>query len=63
MNLELTNNQVSLLQDLIYNEIDRCGGIDNLSDDIEAILVEIREKSLANKGLLRYTIDTFNSYK
>ena len=51
MNLELTNYQVSLLQDLIYNEIDRCGGIDNLSDDIEAILVEIREKSLANKGM------------
>ena len=51
MNLELKNNQVSLLQDLIYNEIDRCGGIDNLSDDIEAILAEIREKSLANKGM------------
>ena len=44
MNLELTNNQVSLLQDLIYNEIDRCGGIDNLSDDIDAILTEIRDK-------------------
>ena len=51
MTLELTNRQVSLLQDLIYNEIDRCGGIDNLSDDIEAILTEIREKSLANKGM------------
>ena len=44
MTLELTNRQVSLLQDLIYNEIDRCGGVDNLSDDIEAILTEIREK-------------------
>ena len=51
MTLELTNRQVSLLQDLIYNEIDRCGGIDNLSDDIEAILTEIREKSLANKEM------------
>jgi hypothetical protein len=45
MNLELTNYQVSLIKELIYNEIDRRGGIDNISEDIIAILNEIREKA------------------
>ena len=42
MTLELTNRQVSLLQDLIFEEIDRVGGYDNLLDEIEDILEQIR---------------------
>jgi hypothetical protein len=45
MNLDLTTYQVSLIKDLIYNEVDKCGGIDNISEDIIAILNEIREKA------------------
>lgn len=44
MNLDLTNYQVSIIKDLIYNEVDKCGGIDNISEDVIAILNEIREK-------------------
>jgi hypothetical protein len=44
MNLNLTIYQVALIQELIYNEIDRCGGIEYISEDVEAILSEIREK-------------------
>lgn len=42
MTLELTPRQVSLLQDLIFEEIDRIGGYDNLLDEIEDILEQIR---------------------
>jgi hypothetical protein len=42
MTLELTQTQVSLLQDLIFDEIDRVGGYDNLLDEIEDILEQIR---------------------
>lgn len=45
MNLDLTNYQVFLVKELIYKEIDRCGGIDNINEDIIAILNEIREKA------------------
>ena len=45
MNLDLTNYQVSLIKELIYNEIDRCGGIDNISKDVVEILKEIQEKA------------------
>ena len=45
MNLDLTNYQVSLIKELIYNEIDRRGGIDNICEDTIAILNEIREKA------------------
>jgi hypothetical protein len=44
MNLELTNYQVALIQEMIYNEIDRCGGIEYISEDVKAILTEIRVK-------------------
>lgn len=46
MNLTLTNYQVALIQELIYNEIDRCGGIEYISEDVKAILTEIREKKV-----------------
>jgi hypothetical protein len=42
MNLSLTIYQVALIQELIYNEIDRCGGIEYISEDVEAILSKIR---------------------
>ena len=42
MNLNLTIYQVALIQELIYNEIDRCGGIEYISEDLEAVLSEIR---------------------
>ena len=42
MTLELTPRQISLLQDLIFDEIDRVGGYDNLLDEIEDILEQIR---------------------
>ena len=44
MNLTLTIYQVNLIQEIIYNEIDRCGGIEYISEDAKAILTEIREK-------------------
>ena len=42
MTLELTNRQVSLLQDLIFEEIDQVGGFDQLSDELKAVLDKIR---------------------
>ena len=42
MNLNLTIYQVALIQELIYNEIDRCGGIEYISEDLKTILSEIR---------------------
>jgi hypothetical protein len=42
MTLELTPRQISLLQDLIFEEVDRVGGYDNLLDEIEDILEQIR---------------------
>ena len=42
MTLELTPRQISLLQDLIFDEVDRVGGYDNLLDEIEDILEQIR---------------------
>ena len=58
MNLDLTTYQVSLIKDLIYNEVDKCGGIDNISEDIIAILNEIREKAskISTWGALRGVI-------
>lgn len=44
MNLDLTNYQVFLIRALIYNEIDKCGGIENINKDLVEILNEIREK-------------------
>ena len=44
MNLDLTTYQVSIIKDLIYNEVDKWGGIDNISEDVIAILNEIKEK-------------------
>ena len=42
MTLELNKYQISQLQDLIFEEIDRVGGYDNLLDEIEDILEQIR---------------------
>lgn len=42
MTLELTKHQISQLQDLIFEEIDRVGGYDALSDELEDILEQIR---------------------
>ena len=50
MTLELTNYQASLIQVLIYNEIDRSGGINSLSPSVKAILAKIR-KGKALKAL------------
>jgi hypothetical protein len=47
MNLNLTIYQVALIQELIYNEIDRCGGIEYISEDVEAILSEDAEAILS----------------
>jgi hypothetical protein len=50
MNLKLTLYQIALIQEMIYNEIDRCGGIEYISEDLKAILAEIREKTIAKYG-------------
>jgi hypothetical protein len=42
MNLELNKYQVYQLQDLIFDEIDRVGGYEALSDELEDILEQIR---------------------
>lgn len=42
MNLQLNNWQVIILQELIFEEIDRIGGYDALSDELEDILEQIR---------------------
>jgi hypothetical protein len=63
MNLELNNIEVTQLKELIYDYIDRIGGIDQLSDEMKRVLQKLSEKSLANKGILGYNYDTLNSYK
>jgi len=42
MTLELNKYQVSQLQELIFDEIDRVGGYEALSDELEDILEQIR---------------------
>jgi arginine deiminase len=63
MNLELNNIEVTQLKELIYDYIDRIGGIDQLSDEMKRVLQKLSEKSLANKGILGYTIISLNSIK
>ncbi|MFY8170248.1 MAG: hypothetical protein ACOVK2_03925 [Candidatus Fonsibacter sp.] len=63
MNLELNNIEVTQLKELIYDYIDRIGGIDQLSDEMKRVLQKLSEKSLANKGILGNNIHTLNSYK
>ena len=41
MTLELNQFQLVQLQELIFNEIDRVGGYDQLSDELEDILQQI----------------------
>jgi NTP pyrophosphatase (non-canonical NTP hydrolase) len=41
MILELNNHQLSQLQELIFDEIDRVGGYEQLSDELEDILQQI----------------------
>jgi hypothetical protein len=41
MTLELYDYQITQLKELIFNEIDRVGGYDQLSDELEDILQQI----------------------
>jgi hypothetical protein len=41
MTLELNQFQLLQLQELIFNEIDRVGGYEQLSDELEDILQQI----------------------
>ena len=41
MTLELNNQQISALKELIWDEIDRLGGINQLSDELEGILQDL----------------------
>jgi hypothetical protein len=41
MTLELSRQQLIQLQELIFNEIDKVGGYDQLSDELEDILQQI----------------------
>lgn len=43
MNLELTPTQVSYLKDLIFDKIDQIGDFDELSEEFQDILRQIRE--------------------
>jgi hypothetical protein len=63
MNLELNNIEVAQLKELIYDYIDRIGGIDQLRDEMKRVLQKLSEKSLANKGILGNNSNTLNSYK
>ena len=49
MTLELNKQQLFQLQELIFDEIDKVGGYDQLSDELEDILQQI--KILKNKSL------------
>ena len=42
MTLEFTDQQLLAIKELIWDEIDRLGGISQLSDELEGILQEIR---------------------
>ena len=42
MTLELNNQQISALKELIWDEIDRLGGINQLSDELDEILQDLR---------------------
>ena len=41
MTLELYDYQITQLKELIFDEIDRVGGYDQLSDELEDILQQI----------------------
>lgn len=45
MTLELNNQQISALKELIWDEIDRLGGINQLSDELEGILQDLRSNN------------------
>ena len=41
MTIEINQSQLSQLQELIFDEIDRVGGYEQLSDELEDILQQI----------------------
>lgn len=43
MNLELNENQVYLLKELIYSEIDRVGGFEELDEELQSICWRLSE--------------------
>lgn len=45
MTLELNNQQISALKELIWDEIDRLGDINQLSDELEGILQDLRSNN------------------
>lgn len=44
MNLELNNTEVAQLKELIYDYIDRIGGFDQLSDEMNVVLKKLSDK-------------------
>ena len=44
MTLELNENAVYSIKELIYREIDRLGGFDQLSDELQEICLKLSDK-------------------
>jgi hypothetical protein len=44
MTLELNESAVYSIKELIYREIDRLGGFDQLSDELQAICLKLSER-------------------
>ena len=44
MTLELNHQQILALKELIWDKIDELGGIDQLSDELEEILQDLRKE-------------------
>lgn len=44
MTLELTIPEITALKDLIFNEVDKVGGLDQLNSNLYDILVKISTK-------------------
>ena len=45
MNIELTHSEISQIKELIFSEIDKLGGFDQLSEELQSVCWKLSEKT------------------
>ena len=45
MNIELTHSEISQIKELIFSEIDKLGGFDQLSEELQSICWKFSDKT------------------
>jgi hypothetical protein len=45
MNIELTHSEISQIKELIFSEIDKIGGFDQLSEELQSVCWKFSDKT------------------